>query len=75
MLRRTDLRAGIHFCLGYSLAKAELQSALPLLARRMPDLALNAQFSGSLAVSGDAFEWHDPHLVDVSPGARREGFP
>jgi cytochrome P450 len=33
--------AGIHFCLGYSLAKAELQEALPLLARRMPDLALN----------------------------------
>jgi cytochrome P450 len=33
--------AGIHFCLGYSLAKAELQEALPLLAQRMPDLALN----------------------------------
>ena len=33
--------SGIHFCLGASLARAELQEALPLLARRMPDLALD----------------------------------
>lgn len=32
--------SGIHFCLGASLARAELQEALPLLARRMPTLAL-----------------------------------
>jgi cytochrome P450 len=32
--------SGIHFCLGASLARAELQEALPILARRMPDLAL-----------------------------------
>ena len=31
---------GIHYCLGASLARAELQEALPLLARRMPNLAL-----------------------------------
>jgi cytochrome P450 len=31
--------SGIHFCLGAALARAELQEALPLLARRMPDLA------------------------------------
>jgi cytochrome P450 len=31
--------SGIHFCLGASLARAELQEALPILARRMPDLA------------------------------------
>jgi cytochrome P450 len=30
--------SGIHFCLGAALARAELQEALPLLARRMPDL-------------------------------------
>ena len=33
--------AGIHFCMGAALARAELQEALPLLARRMPNLALN----------------------------------
>jgi cytochrome P450 len=47
--------AGIHFCLGYSLAKAELQEALPLLARRMPDLRLNGDVQwkpGSFGVWG-----------------------
>ena len=33
--------SGIHFCLGASLARAELQEALALLARRMPDLELD----------------------------------
>jgi cytochrome P450 len=32
--------SGIHFCLGAALARAELQEALPLLAQRMPGLAL-----------------------------------
>lgn len=32
---------GIHYCLGASLARAELQEALPLLAERMPNLALD----------------------------------
>jgi cytochrome P450 len=47
--------AGIHFCLGYSLAKAELQEALPLLAQRMPDLQINGAVSwkpGSFGVWG-----------------------
>jgi cytochrome P450 len=30
--------SGIHFCLGAALARAELQEALALIARRMPDL-------------------------------------
>jgi cytochrome P450 len=34
--------AGIHFCLGYNLARAELEEALRCLAPRMPDLALAA---------------------------------
>ncbi len=33
--------SGIHYCLGAALARAELQEALPLLARRMPNLALD----------------------------------
>ncbi len=33
--------SGIHYCLGQALARAELQEALPLLARRMPGLALD----------------------------------
>lgn len=33
--------SGIHYCLGASLARAELQEALPLLARRMPQLRLD----------------------------------
>lgn len=33
--------SGAHFCLGASLARAELQEALALLARRLPNLALD----------------------------------
>jgi cytochrome P450 len=33
--------SGVHFCLGASLARAELQEALTILARRMPDLRLD----------------------------------
>ncbi len=33
--------SGIHYCLGAALARAELQEALPLLARRMPKLAVD----------------------------------
>jgi cytochrome P450 len=33
--------AGIHFCLGYNLARAELEEALRCLAPRMPGLALD----------------------------------
>ena len=32
--------SGVHYCLGASLARAELQEALPILARRMPGLSV-----------------------------------
>ena len=35
--------AGIHYCLGASLARAELQEALPILARRLPDLRVDGE--------------------------------
>ena len=43
--------SGIHFCLGASLARAELQEALPILARRMPDLELDGPI-----------EWKPPNV-------------
>ena len=33
--------SGIHYCLGAALARAELQEALPILAQRLPDLAID----------------------------------
>jgi cytochrome P450 len=35
--------SGIHYCLGAWLARAELQQALPILARRLPDLAVDGE--------------------------------
>ncbi len=35
--------SGIHYCLGAALARAELQEALPILARRLPDLELDGE--------------------------------
>ena len=35
--------AGIHYCLGANLARAEMQEALVFLSQRMPDLALDGE--------------------------------
>ena len=35
--------SGIHYCLGAALARAELQEALPILARRMPDIVADGE--------------------------------
>jgi len=37
--------SGIHYCLGASLARAELQEALPVLAQRLPDLAADGEIT------------------------------
>ena len=44
--------AGIHYCLGASLARAELQEALPLLARAMPGLAIDGEVTWKPASFG-----------------------
>lgn len=46
--------AGPHFCLGASLARAELQEAFAFLSARMPDLALDGEpkFDSPLGVYG-----------------------
>jgi cytochrome P450 len=44
--------SGIHFCLGAALARAELQEALPILARRMPGLELNGTVEWKPATFG-----------------------
>ena len=35
--------SGIHYCLGAWLARAELQEALPILARRLPKVAVDGE--------------------------------
>lgn len=37
--------SGIHYCLGAALARAELQEALPILARRLPDLTVDGEIT------------------------------
>jgi len=44
--------AGIHYCLGAALARAELQEALPLLARRMPNLRRTGPARYKIATAG-----------------------
>ena len=39
--RQLTFGGGVHFCLGASLARAEVAEVLPMLAKRMPDLALD----------------------------------
>lgn len=49
--------SGIHFCMGANLARAELQEALPLLARRMRDLGTYAPIEwkpGNVGIWGPA---------------------
>ncbi len=48
---------GLHHCLGAALARAELQEALPLLARSMPDLEVDGEIewkSANIGIWGPA---------------------
>jgi cytochrome P450 len=58
------LGAGIHHCLGASLARAELQEALPLLAARMPNLRLD----GELEWKPDTFGIWGPARLPIAFG-------
>jgi cytochrome P450 len=44
--------SGIHHCLGAWLARAELQEALPVLARRLPDLAVDGAITWKSNTTG-----------------------
>lgn len=54
--------SGIHYCLGASLARAELQEALPILATRLPDLALD----GEVVWKPDTAGIWGPHHLPVT---------
>jgi cytochrome P450 len=60
--------SGIHYCLGAALARAELQEALPILARRMPDLAIDGHVTWKPATVGIFGPEHLP--VTFTPSAR-----
>lgn len=65
--------SGIHYCLGASLARAELQEALPILARRMPDLAIDGHVRWKPANAGI---WGAEHLpVTFTPTRAAAGTP
>jgi cytochrome P450 len=59
--------SGIHYCLGAALARAELQVALPILATRMPDLALDGPITWKPSTVGIFGPEHLP--VRFSPTA------
>ncbi len=58
--------SGMHYCLGASLARAELQEALPLLAQRMPNLRIDGRITwkpDGVGIFGPA---HMPVTFDAS---------
>jgi cytochrome P450 len=58
------LGAGIHHCLGASLARAELQEALPLMARAMPNLRRD----GEIEWKPDTFGIWGPSKLPIAFG-------
>lgn len=59
--------SGIHYCLGAALARAELQEALPILARRFPDLRIDGEVTWKPNTVGIFGAEHLP--VAFTPGA------
>ena len=58
--------SGIHYCLGAALARAELQEALPILAKRMPNIARAGEPRYKIATAGI----FGPTSLPVSFGTR-----
>jgi unspecific monooxygenase len=52
--------AGIHFCLGASLARIELQIAIPTLLQRLPDIRL-----AGTPTYRDSYHFHGLTMLDV----------
>lgn len=59
--------SGIHYCLGAALARAELQEALPILARRMPDLAIDGEITWKPSTVGIFGPEHLPVRFTPTP--------
>ncbi|MFM8266883.1 MAG: cytochrome P450 [Ilumatobacteraceae bacterium] len=57
--------SGIHYCLGQALARAELQEALPLLARRLPGLRLDGDITWRPDAVGIFGPSHLPVVFDA----------
>jgi cytochrome P450 len=62
--------SGIHYCLGASLARAELQEALPLLATRLPGLHLTGPVTYKTALAGIYGPTSLPIAFDPAPHPR-----
>lgn len=59
--------SGIHYCLGAALARAELQEALPILARRLPDLTLDGATTWKPVTAGIFGAQHLPVRFTPTP--------
>ncbi len=59
--------SGIHYCLGASLARAELQEALPLLAQRLPGLRITGPVTYKTALAGIYGPTSLPIAFDPAP--------
>ena len=59
--------SGIHYCLGASLARAELQEALPILAQRLPDLRVDGAIQWKPPTVGIWGPQHLPLTFRPSP--------